>query len=678
MWRVGIDVGGTFTDLFALHQQTGEQRTGKVLTTRPDRSLGVIEALRDAQIAVDQVSFLIHGTTTATNALIERNYPQAAFVTTDGFRDTIEIGRQHRKHLYDPYQSKPSPIIARRHRFAVSERMDAKGNIVRPLDEARVAQIAGEINASGLKAAGIGFINSYANPAHELRAAQILRELCPGVRVITSYETAPVFREHGRFVTTAIRTVLMPVMEEYFDNLELRLEQEKFTGKTLILKSSGGVMTLDLARSHPEQQLESGPAGGVAYARYLAKACGFDRILHSDVGGTSFDVSMVEFGQGTITRSHELQWEVPVIVPMLDIHSVGAGGGSIGWIDPGGSMRVGPKSAGSLPGPACYGRGGTEPTITDANLVLGRLDSTLRGKFELDVAAAERAIKTIADQVGLTVIEAAEGMVNIGSEYMAQAVKKMLVSRGRDPRDFVYAAFGGAGALHACFVAKAINIPQVIVPPNAGVASACGATVMDFRQDLERFYYSAVEDCQLDRINSIFAELEEQGIKLLTEQGVDDPSLIKLTRTAQMRYVGQSYEVETQIPSKLIAEEDLPEIIEAFHSAHKAEFGVSSTEFKPAIISLSVAAIGEVKLDQPIRLEQASDRPAENGERQVYVDGAWVTARVYDGEALAVGTKISGPAIIDYDHAAGILPAWANAEVIESGALLINIIQTRG
>ncbi|KTE18940.1 hypothetical protein ATE66_00985 [Sphingopyxis sp. H107] len=673
MWRVGVDVGGTFTDLFAWDDESGEQRTGKVLTTRPDRSIGVIDAIADAGIEIAEVSHLIHGTTTATNALIERSFPDAAFVTTEGFRDTIEIGRQHREHLYDPYQYKPAPVIRRRFRYPVNERINREGVVERPLDEARAREIAADLKGKGIKSIGIGFINSYASSLHEERMAEIIREHCPDAHIILSSETRPVFREHGRFMTTAIRTALMPVMSEYFDNLEARLAQHDFHGTTLILKSSGGIMTMALARQHPEEQLESGPAGGVAYAAYLAKSSGFDRILHTDVGGTSFDVSIVEEGKGLVTRSHELQWEVPVIVPMLDIHSVGAGGGSIGWVDPGGSLRVGPKSAGSLPGPACYGRGGTQPTITDANLVLGRLEPTLSGKMQLDLAAAERAVASVSEKINLPLLETAEGMIRIGCEYMAQAVKKVLISRGRDPRDFIYVAFGGAGALHACFVAKSMNIPKVLLPPNAGVASACGATVMDFRQDVEAFYYAPISTADLAKVNEIYSTLEAKGRSLLREQGVEDDSQIELIRTAQMRYVGQSYEVETPIPAGVLSADGIAEIANTFHKVHEAEFGVSSDDFEPAFVSLSLAAIGKLDAVPEIKPTLPVDGSAQTGVREVFIDGEWVTCNVYNGEALPVGAEISGPAIVDYDHACAVLPTWSSAQVNHQGALVITL-----
>lgn len=673
MWRVGVDVGGTFTDLFAWEEGTGRQVTAKVLTTKQDRSIAVLEAIERAGIDIADISYLMHGTTTATNALIERSYPDAAFITTEGFRDTIEIGRQHREHLYDPYQTKPRPIIKRRFRFTVPERTNVKGETERPLDVSAARDVAARIKASGIKSVGIGFINSYVSARHEEQMRDILRAECPDVHVVLSADTRPVFREHGRFMTTAVRAACMPVMVKYMDDLEARLRHHKFAGKLLILKSSGGVMSASVARLHPEDMLESGPAGGVAYAGYLTEQSGFERILHTDVGGTSFDVSIVENGKGLITRDHELEWEVPIVVPMLDIHSVGAGGGSIGWVDQGGSLRVGPRSAGSEPGPVCYGRGGTEPTITDANLLLGRLDPTLSGKMELDLLGAQKAMARLAEEIGLSALQTAEGMIRIGCEYMAQAVKKILVSRGRDPRDFVFASFGGAGALHACFVAKSMNIPKVIVPPHAGVASAFGATVMDLRQDLEHFYYTPVKHADLDKINSIFAELETKARVALKEQGFDNDDEVELIRTAQMRYVGQSYEVETPIPAGILTRDDLPGVEQDFHACHLKEFGVSSEDFDPAFVSFGVAAIGRMEDPPPVEISHVSGGEIIKGQREVYFDGEWTPCQVYKGEALGTQHRIHGPAIVEYEHACTVLPPNTHAHVNAMGALVIDI-----
>ncbi len=590
MWRVGIDVGGTFTDLFAWEEGSQRQLTAKVLTTRDDRSRGVMQALQRAGIRAEEISHLMHGTTTATNALITREYPECAMITTDGFRDTIEIGRQHRAHLYDPYQQKPRPLIKRRYRYTINERIDVQGAIVRELDEAQARAIAERIGAHGIQSVAIAFINAYVNDCHEQRMRDIVLAANPGIYCVTSADTRPVFREHGRFVTTAVRAATMPVMEQYFARLEAALSEAGFTGRLLILKSSGGITGVDHAKNHPEELIESGPAGGVAYAAHLSALKGdCPNIIHTDVGGTSFDVSIVEDGRGLVTRDHEIDWELPVIVPMLDIHSVGAGGGSVGWIDDGGSLRVGPRSAGASPGPVSYGQGGTEPTITDANLLLGRIEPSLGGKMTLDLPAAEQALGKLASAVGLSVLETADGMIRIGCENMAQAVKKVLVARGRDPRDFILASLGGAGAMHACFVAESMNIPRVIVPAEAGVASAFGATAMDLRQDREAFYFSAVSEADLGQIMGLYEGLEAEALALLREDGVREED-IEIRRTAQMRYVGQTYEVETPIPSGKLTEAQLTAISESFHECHAREFGVSSDDFEPAFVSLCVAA----------------------------------------------------------------------------------------
>ena len=670
MWRVGIDVGGTFTDLFAWGDSRG-QVSSKVLTTKHDRSVGVIQAIREAKIPFDQISHLMHGTTTATNALIVRDYPDPAMVTTEGFRDTIEIGRQHREHLYDPYQTKPRPIIKRRHRYTVNERMDVHGNVVRPLHRAEALAVAEKIKQNGIRSVAVAFINSYRNGAHEREMRDVIREVCPDVYVVLSSETRPVFREHGRFTTTAIRAATIPVMEAYFARLEAALEAEGFRGSLLILKSSGGITGVDYAKQHPEELIESGPAGGVAYAAYLSKLLpAYPNIIHTDVGGTSFDVSIVEDGKGLITHDHEIEWEVPCIVPMLDIHSVGAGGGSVGWIDEGGSLRVGPRSAGASPGPACYGLGGTEPTITDANLLLGRIEPTLGGKMKLDRAAAEAAMDRLAAEIDLSTIETADGMIRIGCENMAQAVKKVLVSRGRDPRDFVLASFGGAGAMHACFVAESLNIPRVVMPIHAGVASAFGATAMDLRHDLEAFYFSPMADADLEEVNALYAELEAEAVRLLEADRVARKD-IALHRTAQMRYVGQTYEVETPMPPGHLTPAEVPGIVATFHRCHEREYGVSSDDFAPALVSLGVTAIGRTESPPAVEIG-GGDNPVK-GERRIYFDGRWHTSTVYDGHALRPQAALAGPCIVEYEHACAVLPPNVVATVDNYGNLIIDI-----
>ena len=671
MWRVGVDVGGTFTDLFGWNQKTNQSISTKVLTTKEDRALGVIQAIKQAGLDFSQISHLLHGTTTATNALIERDYPDAAFVTTEGFRDTIEIGRQHRQYLYDPYQSKPSPIIRRRNRFAVGERMSATGDIRRPLDEAAAHKISERIAERGYAAVGVGFINSYANPEHEIRMREIVLANNPNAHVVISAETRPVFREHARFTTTAIRAVLMPVMTGYFERLELALKAEGFSHALLILKSNGGVMGAELAKQRPEELIESGPAGGVAYAAYLSQATHIENIIHTDVGGTSFDASIVEAGHGLITRDYELEWEVPVSVPMLDIRSVGAGGGSIAWVDKGNSLRVGPKSAGADPGPACYRRGGTEPTVTDANLILGRLHPSLGGKFELDPEAAEQAIDGVARAIGLSRLETAEGIIRISCETMAQAVKGVVVDRARDPRDYVLTSFGGAGPMHASFVAQAMNVPKVLVPAHAGVASAFGATAMNLRHDLESFLYAALVDIDVQQLNTSYEELEARGRVLLASDGVAEDGMI-ISRTAQMRYLGQTFEVECEIPSGRIDMQHLPEIAQIFHAAHTRDYGVHSEDFPIVFVALGVTAIGKFS-DPPILHPVANGSEASPSMRPVYFGGQWIETPIFAADGLTAGMNIPGPCIVEYADACAVLPPGCTGTTDEMGNLLIEI-----
>jgi N-methylhydantoinase A len=672
MWRVGIDVGGTFTDLFAWDEQDNRQISSKVLTTKPDRSLGVMNALKEAGIEARDVSHLMHGTTTATNALITRDYPEVAMVTTNGFRDTIEIGRQHRAELYNPYQTKPRPIIKRRYRYTLDERIDVNGEVVRPLDLQAARNIAKKIRIHDIQSVAVAFINSYVSARHEDKMRDIILEENPDIYCITSSDTRALFREHGRFVTAAIRAATMPVMEQYFGHLEASLESAGFHGRLMILKSSGGITGVGYAKDHPEELIESGPAGGVAYAAYLNEVKGdCPNIIHTDVGGTSFDVSIVENGKGLVTRDHEIEWEVPVIVPMLDIHSVGAGGGSIGWVDDGNSLRVGPQSAGSSPGPASYGLGGTEPTITDANLLLGRIEPSLGGKMMLDVAAAEAAVSKVGERVGLSTIEAADGMVRIGCENMAQAVKKVITGRGRDPRDFILASFGGAGAMHAFLIAESINVPKIIVPAAAGVASAFGATAMDLRHDLEAFYFSAVVDANVGLMNELYDKLESDALALLAADGVSEADVV-VTRTAQMRYVGQSYEVETPVPEGVLDENDLSELSQRFHQCHKQEFGVSSDDFEPSIVVLGLAAVGKTKRP-PAVMVAASGNDAKKGVRDVYFDRQWHESVVYDGHALGPQSEVVGPCIVEFEHACAVIPPYAVGTVDDYGNMIIEL-----
>lgn len=674
MWQVGIDVGGTFTDLYAFDDQNGQSVNSKVLTVRHDRSEGVFNALRAADIDPAEVEMLVHGSTTATNALVERKYPPAAMITTDGFRDVIEIGRQRRKDLFDLYQQRPEPLIRRRFRYTVPGRMGADCNEITPFDDVAAAEIARQIKALNIGSVAICFINAYANPAHERRMRDVLRNEHPECFVALSSDTVSKFREHGRFTTTTIRAVLLPVMSDYYDKLNSTLVDNGFKGSLLILKSNGGMMGVELARERPEETVESGPAGGVAYARFLSSNTDFPRIISTDMGGTTFDASIVEDGEGLITHDYDLEWEMPIVIPMLDIRSIGAGGGSIAWVDEGGSLRVGPQSAGSEPGPACYGRGGSEATITDANLVLGRLEPTLSGKFPLDAGAAETAIAAVGEQVGLGMLETAEAVIEICCENMAQAIKLVLVDRGRDPRDFAIASFGGAGAMHASFIARAMSIPKIVVPINAGVGSAFGAITMDLRHDLEDFYYGSVADADFDRLNQLYEGLETRGRALLARDGIAADEMA-LQRNAQMRYIGQFWEVVTEIPPGNLSTDSIAAICSAFNNEHETEHGVASPQFAVEFVSIGLTATGRSKKRRRTIDQISGSGDLKIGERQVFFDGKWHLTSVYSGNALTEQDKIPGPAIIEYPHSVTVLPPQANATVDKLANLIIDTTQ---
>ncbi|MGW4334652.1 hydantoinase/oxoprolinase family protein [Rhodococcus koreensis] len=674
MFRIGVDIGGTFTDLYALDEANPTAsgvRTAKVLSTPGDLSLGVLNALRSAGIAPREISTIVHGTTVATNALLERKYPEPALITTAGFRDVLEIGRQRRQALYDPYQVKPKPLVSRANRYTVTEKLGADGTVVTPLDEDQLRETAAQIRDRGIRNIAVAFINGYNSGHHEQLARKILLDVIPDATIALSSETRPKVRELGRFVTTAIRAAMMPVVGDYMTRLESKLEAEGSTAPLYIVKSNGGMMRAESAKEHPEELIESGPAGGVAAGAYLAALLDSPNLIVTDVGGTSFEAALMEQGRGLVTDEYELEWEMPVIVPMLDIRSIGAGGGSIAWIDSGGSLRVGPESAGAVPGPACYGRGGHRPTVTDANLVLGRISPDLSGKFTLDVEAAEKAIATVADPLGMTIHECAEGILAILSENMAGAIRMVSSDRGRDPRDHAMVAFGGAGGLSAFETARGAGVDKIIVPPYGGVACAFGAITMDVRHDLEGTFYHPFADVNIDEFNSALDDLEAQARELLARDGANADT-VEIDRFAAMRYIGQSYEVTTPLPDGTLSDQSLDEITKAFYRAHEQEYGVYSTEFPVAVVNLRITAVGKTaKPAESAMVGAAAGGTAEPTRRRVYFDGAFTEIDVYGPDSTPIGLEVDGPTIIEQAHGGVVVPPAARAWVDQYGNIIL-------
>ena len=642
-----------------------------MLSTPHDRSVGVLDALAKAEIAPSQISTFVHGTTIATNALIERKYPEPALITTAGFRDVLEIGAQRRKALYDPYQVKPSPLISRRNRFGVTEKMSSSGEVVVPLDRDQLREIVTEIRDRGIKNIAIAFINAYQSGEHERLAREIVLELIPDAQLALSSETQPKLRELGRFTTTAIRAALLPVVGDYMSRLEQQLQNEGFTAQLYIVKSNGGMMSSSAAKERPEELIESGPAGGVAAGAYIGRLIGDQNLIVTDVGGTSYEAALLENGRGLVTDEYELEWEMPIIVPMLDIRSIGAGGGSIAWIDDGGSLRVGPHSAGAVPGPASYGLGGDKPTVTDANVVLGRISPDLGGKFDLDIEAAKNAIRTVADPLGMTVEECAEGIINIVNESIVGAIQMLSSDRGRDRRDHTIVSFGGAGGLHAFEVASAAGVERIVVPPYAGVACAFGAITMDIRHDLEATFYTPLETIDYAALNAAYEDLENRARTLLKRDGAREDS-VTIDRFAAMRYVGQSYEVTTPVPSGVLSVDSLDEISKAFYVEHEREYGVYSEEFPMAIVNLRVTAVGLTdKPSDDSMAGSASKEVSAPRERRVFFDGSYKTIPVFDSSSTTADLLIPGPAVVEQEHGVVFVPPFAEAHVDRYGHIII-------
>ena len=566
-----------------------------------------------------------------------------------------------------------APLIPRDRRFTVSARLAADGSEVTPVDRDEARRVAERIGDTGAQSVAIAFINSYRDGRHEVAMRDILAEELPDVAIAISSETRPKVRELGRFVTTAVRAALLPVVGDYMSRLEARLTEAGCRAGLFIVKSNGGMMRSTTAKARPEELIASGPAGGVAAGSRLGALLGEQQVIVTDVGGTSFEASLLEDGEGLVTDEFEIEWERPVVTPMLDIRSIGAGGGSIAWLDDGGSLRVGPQSAGADPGPACYGLGGAQPTVTDANLVLGRIDPTLGGKMELDVEAARGAVATVAEPLGLDVLACAEGITQIVSEHMAAAIRMVSSDRGRDPRDHVVVAFGGAGGLHAQQIARAAGVERVVVPSYAGVACAFGAITMDVRHDVEATYFAPTADIDLADLGGAYSELERRATELLEADGIagDDAELV---RSAQMRYVGQSYEVDTPVPSGALDAHALERIEGDFNEVHKREYGVSG-DFPVSFVTLRVTGIGRTLAIEDSDMADASrtapDGSSVRAHRDAFFEGGWQAVEVHDATLLRSGQRIDGPAIIEQPDGVVVVPGGSEAAVDQYQNIII-------
>ena len=672
---VGIDVGGTFTDLLAIDSVSGVVKLAKVPTTIDNQAIGFMAAL--AQAGVDPVTLqaIVHGTTTTTNALLERKIARVGLITTRGFRDVLELGRRTRPQPYG-LRGTFRPLIEREFRLEVPERMDADGKVLVPLDEAAVADVTKKLLTLGCEAVVIHFLHSYINPAHERRAAEIVRGLWPNPYVTAGHAILSEYREYERGVTAAVNASVQPVLDRYLTRLRTELSAKGFDRDLLVMQGNGGTISSQLIAHAAVNTVMSGPASGVMAAAYTGRASGHPNLITYDMGGTSTDVGLIENAVPQVSGELELEYAMPIHVPMVDVHTIGAGGGSIASVDSAGMLRVGPESAGARPGPICYGRGGTEATITDANLILGRLNpDRLLGVDHPVTLDHVRAIilDKVGNRIGLDAEAAAAAILRIANDRMAGAIRLVSLSRGHDPRDFALFAFGGAGPLHATALARELAIPTVLVPARPGITNALGCVVADLRHDYVRTVnkpLSVLDDATVARI---YAEQSAEGEATIGREGVPVRELRRV-HTADMQFQGQSHILSVGVDRPDIGVEGLRQ---AFAAAYFRRFGIELAEIPPVLVNLHTAVIGvrpEISLAALAATERTPTlKAAQVGERRVWFTDGWRQTPVYAREKLPRDALFEGPAILDQLDCTTVVEPGDKVRQDKLGNLLITL-----
>ncbi|WP_329064098.1 hydantoinase/oxoprolinase family protein [Amycolatopsis sp. NBC_01480] len=654
-YTVAIDVGGTFTDFVA--SDGSELFTGKVSSRPNDEAAAVLEAVdaiaahfgRDAAGLLKETDFVILGTTVVTNAMLEYDGVPTGLITTKGFRDTLELRRGYREDLFDLSLPAPHPIVRRRFRKGVTERVDYAGRVVTPLDEDEVRTAVRELKAAGIESIAVCLLFSFVNDAHERRIAEIIAEDYPECFVTLSCDVLPQVREFERVSTTVVNAYTSPLLKNYLHRLDVGLRDAGFSGSLLVVQSNGGIMDVGYSAEHGVDAVLSGPAGGVVAAVAVGERSGYRNIITADMGGTSYDVCLIHDGKPQVGVENWIS-RYRVAVPLVDIHTIGAGGGSIAWVDDAGALRVGPESAGATPGPACYGRGGTRPTVTDANLVLGYMDPDrfMGGKMALDRGAAVAALeKHVAQPMGISPTDAAIGVFRIANSGMSNALRYVSVSRGRDPRDYALMAFGGAGAIHAGVQAADLGIKTVLVPRNASVLSAFGGMVADFKVSRVQTFLRSMEAVGAEELSATFLAMQEEAERLLPAT-----ASVRLERYLDLRYEGQVQEVIVALNTRTrrISAVNLSRAVRDFHDQHETLFGHKRPDQPVQIVSVRLEMTGLRHMDNlsvPRKFAQEDPADALVGTRPAYFEGrGFIEAPIYDGALIEPGYVIAGPAVI--------------------------------
>lgn len=677
MRSVAVDIGGTFTDLFVYDDTTGASQVAKGPSTPHDPSLGVIQVLEKAGIDMREVGFFAHGSTIATNALIQRKTAKTGLLTTKGFRDTLEIRKGNKEDLWDFYKDVAPAPIRRRDRLEVKERINYAGKILTPLDEEDVRRAARIFQQRGMEAIAVCFVNSYVSGVHERRAKEILRELLPGVHISVSHEILPEIYEFERTNTTVINATLAPTVSTYLKNLEERLKQKGYRHDVLVIHSGGGVMTVQAAAELAGRVANSGPAAGAAAGAAIAKLCGYENAITLDMGGTSADISLTYKGQTRRAGESYVDFGYPLRFPCVDIVAIGAGGGSVAWIDSGGALRNGPQSMGADPGPACFAKGGTEPTNTDANVLLGRLSENnfLGGDMRVKPDLSLKAVKEkIADPLGYNIMQAADAIIQVANANMADAVRLISLRKGYDPREFVLVVFGGAGPLHGAYLAKELNIPTVIVPPWPGVTSAFGCLMVDLMHDFSKSVTTSMNGSGVGQFEKELKEMEEEALARLKDEGVP-PDKTEILRYLDMRYLGQWRSLTIPCPRPL-NETTLEQARELFHQEHGREYMYSMKDQAVEIHGLRVTGLGKLAKPQFKRCRRGSgESGAVKARRRVYFSerGTFVDTRIYDRQKLLAGEVLEGSAIVEQMDSTVLIPPDMRAEIDDYGNIRIHI-----
>lgn len=674
---VGVDVGGTFTDVFFLDEANGRLDIAKVPSTRGDQATGFIEGLR-SKAEVGQIATVVHGTTVGTNALLERKGARTGIITTRGFRDVLEMRRRDRPTTWGLW-GQFMPVVPRDLRLEVAERVLADGSIRQAVNAEEVKQAARELLARGAEAVAVVFINAYANPDNERVALAAVKDVWPNAYVTASSDILPEIREFERTSTAALNAYLQPPVGSYLRKLESRLQSDGFGGQLLIVQSNGGVMSVDSAASRPVRTALSGPAAGVIACQHIAVAAGFPNVVTCDMGGTSFDVSLIADGEPAMSAQTAIDFGMVVRAPMVEITTIGAGGGSIAWIDRGGILQIGPESAGSDPGPVAYGLGNDRPTVTDANIVMGRIDAErpIGGKLKrLDVEAAKAAIKThIADPLGLDVMAAAEAIIKVANSRMAGAIRLVSIERGHNPRDFAAMPFGGGGALHVGALIKEVGLASALVPRFPGVTSALGCVIADMRHDFVRTVNKTLDETDPAVLDAAIAEAATEGTCLLDQAGIAFEGR-SISVELDMSYLGQTHTVAVPLPGDFTKPARLTReaIKTAFEAAYAAAFGRVLEKIGTRVLNLRVAAIGRRKKFDLSLLAPPKDGSVEAAKRttrKVWLDGAWHEAGIYRRLELPFGAVVPGPAILEQSDTTILIEADLVGEVDAFGNLIV-------